>query len=833
MQAIQMIRKVLLLVAAACFGFGTVSAREVVEPVSPVDVVASGYNGYAGGTATKISDPAYALKFAGDATIRLAASAAVDGVFTLYANIFATNGTVTVEAESGISKIRWVGGIECKGVVVKGAKAVEFGDTVTNNAKNETCFTFYGADGFEFEGGDGTFTFVNAVTLTRFPTCAYTIADAAHIGIAARELLGDGGTFTLTNFNITLLDVQGIKADTIAVPDGRYVSLFLCNPIKFGDTGSGAYDIARWSWGGSGSQMIDYDFELSEGSALAIYGSQVNDTFTGTISGSTTLTLGHTASKLPANVNFSGSVDLEGTVTLSNYSSIHCNGDGPFKFGDVTCASYAANGNTFTFKKPANGSIGTLTGGIKVVGDARSAFAVGGLAAGARLDVDGAVKVTVGAGDATATVGLLGADGGWTVSGPTDTAAAFNLIPETEGCAVNLGGKLSLGDLGSAFAVLNLLEGAEVSDTSFDAATVITGKGKMLHEGTSWKDKVEFWADANSGSECFQTVRDFAPGVDPEKIPADRIIWWKDCRADKRTGDAAYGLAMTRFASSSASSINNYPNMYPSLVEDGINGKSYVRLSNGAQCRLGLTLLNATIVDNFSNYQKVKPAYAIVVTRNCSSTTGSAVLSSVKGVLAASGKGYNANIFTNELVEVYRGGEKLADPTSTTWGNSIWGIYSFTTAKAQVNGLATLDSPNNSSQGGGFDYAEVMLFSEAPTEIERKVIEEQLAEKWGLHCAHSGTRESVTLKVEVGGAAASTPLVEYAADDIPRTFTLNVNVPQDFKRDVRYPLVKCADTDTVALGTVTGKSMQGLTIVREGGIAYLYAPKLGLVITVK
>ena len=820
MQASQMIRKILLLIAAVCFGWSVQAATTLVDVAdeATVDIVASGYNGYTGGTDWTPATAKTCLRFGKDVTVVLDSTAAKDGVFELFTNIYATNGNFTVEA-TGIDTVHWVGGVQTSGrVLVKGARRIHFGDLKTFstglNTRGKNGFSYFNTD-VVFENGEAEgLVFTNGVTCAKTPTsCNWSIASQTRFAVDGDGLLGGGAdTFTLEDYDITLMSAQGIDAGKIVVGEDCTLEVIQCSRTKF------QVDKGTWNWAGSGGQHLTNDFEFAEGSTFYLFGGQGDLHLDGALSGTTTFGLSFTAGAGKGIANFNKSVQLDGTVVFRKTSAKTPTSSilkfkknaGPYSFGDVSVEAEAENG--------------VLTGDPSTVVSVNS---VSG-----ELDVEG-IQLQIRSSAAAGAVVNLKGEGPWTVSGPEDAAAALNLVPETEGRTVNLGGKLSLGDLGSAFAVLNLLEGAELSGTSFDAATVITGKGKVVHGGSSWKDKIEFWADANSGSECFQTVRDFAPGVDPAKIPADRIIWWKDCRADKRTGDDAYGLAMTRFASSSASSIDNYPNMYPSLVENGINGKSYVKLSNGGQCRLGLTLLSATIADNFSTYQKVKPAYAIVVTRNCSSTTGSAVLSSVKGVLAASGKGYNANIFTNELVEVYRGGEKLADPTSTTWGNSIWGIYSFTTAKAQVNGLATLDKPNDSSQGGGFDYAEVMLFSEAPTELERKVIEEQLAEKWGLPCAHSGTVESVALCVVVGGAVSSVPLVEYAADDIPRAFTLNVNVPQDFKRDVRYPIVRCADTDTVVLGTVTGKSMQGLTVIREGGIAYLYAPKIGFVITVK
>lgn len=836
MQASQMIRKILLFIAAVCFGWSVQAATTLVDVAdeATVDIVASGYNGHTGGTDWTPATAATCLRFGKDVTVVLDPSVAKDGVFELFTNIYATNGSFIVEA-TGIDTIHWVGGVQTSGrVLVKGARRIHFGDLKTFstglNTRGKSGFSYFNTD-VVFENGEAEgLVFTNGVTCAKMPTsCDWSIAAQTRFAVDGDGLLGGGAdTFTLEDYDITLMSAQGIDAGRIVVGEDCTLEVFQCKRTEF------QASKGTWSWAGTGNQHLTNDLEFAEGSMFYLCGGQANLHLDGTLSGTSTFALAYTAGEGKGIVNFNKSVQLDGTVVFrktgaaTQTSSIlkFKKGSGPYSFGDVSVEAGAANG--------------VLTGEPATVVSVNSVSD--------ELDVEG-VQLQIRSSAAAGAVVNLKGEGPWTVSGPEDAAAALNLVPETEGCTVNLGGKLSLGDLGSAFAVLNLLEGAELSGTSFAATTVITGKGKVVHGGNSWKDKIYLWTDGSKVDsivpvrEVFNTTRTEKPvaRITGSTTDYDIVYEWKDCRAG-----AQYGIRSLRCANEneyntlSANPVPTYP-FFVSNVNVSATAKAPGYMSfAGSQA----TSRNAALVkyDEQSATWKadfVRTPYAIVV---FGSQQGGGA-----GILGTSdrslGRTYSKTLeeasnpmFTVKNYAVYADGEAVADSTVTGL-NGGWQILSIDTENNKVSGLGcerlTGSYAASSDNRGYSNYAEVMLFSEAPTELERKVIEELLAEKWGLPCAHSGTVESVALNVTVGGTASSVPLVECAADDIPRAFTLNVSVPQDFKRDVRYPIVRCADTDTVALGTVAGKSMQGLTIIREGGVAYLYAPKIGLVITVK
>ena len=129
-----------------------------------------------------------------------------------------------------------------------------------------------------------------------------------------------------------------------------------------------------------------------------------------------------------------------------------------------------------------------------------------------------------------------------------------------------------------------------------------------------------------------------------------------------------------------------------------------------------------------------------------------------------------------------------------------------------------------------------MLFKTAPTELERKVAEEYLAEKWGLPCAHSDTRDAVSLLLGLSGAPSGSALVEYPADDIPRAFTINLDFGAGTVRGAMYPLVKCTSGDTFTLGTVTGsRRAEDISLVydAETGTVFARIAETGLMLLIK
>ena len=778
-------RKTYMAVAVVSMFLPTAYSATIVDVAdeATVDVVASGYNGHTGGTSSSISTADYALRFGKDVTIKLDANAAVNGVFTLYANLYATSGGFTIDA-TGIDVIHWVGGVQTSGkVLVKGAKEVHFGEQDTLSSPNgKLNFSYFNTD-VEFENEAATgLVFTNAVTCVKLPTsCSCSIAPGMRVAVAANGLLGGGAaTFTLADYDITLVATKGIAAGTIVVPTGRTLEVRQCSRVPFNATAGG------WSWSGTSDQHVTNNLEFAAGSVFYVGGGQPDIYFDGDISGETTFSANINSKSSPGPIHFTAAVSLAGSVTLFSNSSFNLSGTGPFAFGTVASASKDR----------------------EITGAAGRILSIAELSANSRIAIGSSLDFRIGAIGAGATITLIG-EGPWSVTGPADgdpIGLAGVLVPETSGGVLSVGGRVSLGDLGTTYSALTFLPGTVVSNTTFDAATLISGSVTFA-PSSDWKDKVAFWADA-SAPDCFMTVREFSPQVDTSVIDANKIVWWYDCRntADW-SNDVAF--AMCRFAASTysyaAAGIEKYPNMYPSVIENSLNGRAIVKCSYGTQTRMGIIASDARISDNYSAWKPVNTAYAMVVARNvnANATQGAAILTTANGSLCASGLGCNANIFTNEALTVYRDGA-LVDQTSTTWGNSVWGVYSFTAGGTKVQGLTSRTNPGDSKDGnGGFDYAEILLFSEMPTEAERKYAEEYLAAKWGLSCAHSNTVKADEYTFALGPVPSDSAIVACSADSIPHSVTVNLSFAARPSVGT-YALMSNAAFTSATLGTVSG-----------------------------
>ena len=777
-------RKTYMAVAVVSMFLPTAYSTTIVDIAdeATVDIVASGYNGHSGGTESEVSVAAHALRFGKDVTITLDASAAVNGVFTLYANLYATNGSFTVDA-TGIDVIHWVGGVQTSGkVFVKGAKEVHFGEKEKLSSPNgKISFSYFNTD-VEFENEAATgLVFTNAVTCAKLPTsCSWSITPGMRVAVAANGLLGGGAaTFTLADYDITLISTKGIAAGTIIVPSGRTLEVRQCAWVPFNTSGSNA---GRWTWSGGANQHVTNNLQFASGSVFYVDGGQPDIYFDGDISGETTLTA--SIGNAPGTIHFTAAVSLAGSVALNNNTSFNLSGAGPFSFGTVSSAS----------------KVREITGA-----DGR-VLSIAALAANSRIGIGSSLDFRLGTIGAGATISLLG-EGPWSVTGPDDGAPldfAGVLVPATSGGVLSVGGRVSLGDVGTTYSALTFLPGTVVSNTTFDAATLISGNVTFAPT-LDWKDKVAFWADA-SDPDSFMTVREFSPEVDTSKIAANKIVWWYDCR-NTASWSNSIAFAMCRFAASNystASGIGKYPDMYPEVdSSEGLNGLSIVKCSKSTQTRMGLISANAVIRDNYAVWTPVDTAYAMVVARNVKSNAGAAILTTANGSLCASTTGYNANIFTNEALTVYRDGA-LVNQTSTTWGNSVWGVYSFTAEGTKVQGLTSKTNPGSSSDGnGGFDYAEILLFSEMPTEAERKYAEEYLAEKWGLSCAHSNTVKADEYTFALGLVPSDDAIIACAGDSIPHSVTVNLSFASRPSVGT-YALMSNAEFTSVTLGTVSG-----------------------------
>ena len=816
-------KKFLAFATALCLAAGY--ATTIVDLADGATVSASdfnGYNGHSGGTASAVSVADYALRFGKDVTITLDATAAVNGVFTLYANIYATGGGFTIDA-TGIDVIHWVGGVQTSGkVTVKGAKEIRFGEVRALSSPNGKANLSYFNTDVEFENGEATgLVFTNAVTCAKLPTsCPLSFAAGMRLAVDAYGLLGGGApTFTLSDYDITLIETKGIAAGEVIVPAGRTLEVRQCYRTAFNKSGT---NIGKWTWGGQGGNHVTNNITFEAGSVFYVDGAQGDLYFDGDLSGETAFTANLSSSNP---IHFTSTVQLAGTLTISSSTVFDLSGEGPFSFGLVTSSAQ----HNFT----------GLEGRV---------LSISALAANSIIGVGTGIDLRLGSVGNGARVNLLGA-GPWTVQGPASGAAANLdgvLAPAATG-SITLGGLLKLGDLGTTFSSVTLLEGAVLTGTTFDPSVTISGAGRVMCGGTSWKEKIYFWGDAQQASSIVRLDEHWDLSGSASRSSATAkitssgadypLIWeWKDCRGSS----ASYAIRSLRCSTfSEYDTLSSDPRpTYPFYASNVVVGGSSAGYVSFAGSSAGSR--QARLVKRDGSGTSWAPCdqnteYAILVFGS-QQGGGAGLLGSANAKLAriySKNEAAAANpIFTNMNYTVFLGGQAVEDSTVTGL-NGGWQIVSADTDGKAVQGLGfdrcSGDYAAYGTCRGYSNYAEVMLFSEAPTEMERKVAEEYLAAKWGLPCAHSDTREEVSLTLGVSGATASA-VVEYAADDIPRAFTVNLDFGSGTVRGARYPILKCQEGCTYTLGNVTGArhaSNVALEYDSETGTLYAAIPATG------
>ena len=460
-----------------------------------------------------------------------------------------------------------------------------------------------------------------------------------------------------------------------------------------------------------------------------------------------------------------------------------------------------------------------VAGVLDVFGDADSPVTVEALAQNATLRLHGSAHVTVLAAEKGAEIQV--ADGmAHALSGPLSGEAVELTVRTREtGGELTLGGRLALGDVGRQFATIRLTPGAEVR-MAVDPSVTVAGSGRIVSE-IRWKSKVALWADA-SVTNTYAYMRDMADYEDAvaltnaatiqakfyKKVSTTYwpLVWkWRDCRP----GQTRYEWRNVRFTKAvdlvQQTSGENIP-PYGCVEKGSLNGLSRM-MTDGSR---HLHLVNAE-----TGKKSALTCAAAILVYNVQNGGGGAILGTEKGELArkAYARGTNGNgngslgMMTNRLVSVWADGSSVDDPTTATFDvGAKWQLLSldFAGGPLDVSGLGFANLGSDSMPGGRGNngYAEVLLFSEAPADDERRVVEEYLAEKWNLPCAHAGSGLADEFTLDPGTMPERGAVLDFTADESPKSLTVNLSFAGR-PRGGRYALVAGDCVRTCRLGTIS------------------------------
>jgi len=296
-----------------------------------------------------------------------------------------------------------------------------------------------------------------------------------------------------------------------------------------------------------------------------------------------------------------------------------------------------------------------------------------------------------------------------------------------------------------------------VSSSPADLVVVDVDDDRVPPPDDGWKRKVAHWFDADkAGSVIKFTYASAQPGwenVRNEYEGHPIVIGW----ADAVTGTDGLFLYNNRIwtPSNGTKPEDDYVlQVMPYLVEGGLNGRNYVscgclaKNTPGAKYDASGKLVAVSETRRLRVWQgggsgSSKPSsgsyrdfgttpYCIMVYN--SANGGGKALLGTDGVAAHGNLARNTSD-TQFVWTAYPGFSMCADGVPVNPMNERpsggWQVLSLdmTATNTVVNAIGRHQSDGNS---GGQDYAEIIFFSEKPTDAERAACERYLAEKWGL-----------------------------------------------------------------------------------------------------
>lgn len=272
---------------------------------------------------------------------------------------------------------------------------------------------------------------------------------------------------------------------------------------------------------------------------------------------------------------------------------------------------------------------------------------------------------------------------------------------------------------------------------------------------TNWRAKVAQWYDASARG----TLGGYPKNTDGSAVLYTNGYPVVNTWGDKRTGTNGVHLYNGRSLNDKGAFGDRHDEVNPFVVTNGLNGLDYVScgsyqtkipnqyqradLSGGTVTEARrLLMAPATHAPNITNPgAKLACAYAILVFGSAQGG-GAAILG---GADFKRTPGLGNPFFGSGNWPMFVDG--VATNGATARPNGGWQILSVNLQKKEVNALGWSTGYDKS---GGQDYAEVLLFSSAPTDLERRDCERYLAKKWGLDASYvdAGTPAA---QVEVKG----------------------------------------------------------------------------------
>ncbi len=737
------------------------------------------------------------LDISKDATLKLLASI-TDGVAPLKLNLrFTAAAKLTVVAEN-CETVRMTGSIRDNS---NGASMI-FPECVKSLVMGSASVNLKGLDfpvlqcGVSFSDPHGKLVLTNDVTLAVRPSCEWSAANGSRLVLMEKHAIADGD-FELANYDVHIAQSESFaNGAKITIPEGRKV---IVRPFRFADDFSGELK-------GVDHVAITNDIVFA-GGLLRHYNNNTIRGLVGTFSGDGNVELCGNGDVTAFNGNFDWNGEINaynGTSPLIDYTFVTTNAaticpaikmDHPHQCTCKFMADGQSDGATsvkLTSFSQSNGSpvimyvrenqtitAGELAGKVDAVADGNgAALVIEKLKANATLNLFPGVALRVESFEAGAKIYLKEDSSGrrdWSVSGPeSGDAITLPLIyPEdVTGASLALGGKLCFSkEEPIPVENITILAGADVSACVLDGVQFKNNGGIFTQLVKTWHDKVALWVDATDKSTMTLADVDFSDYK--EKIDDDRISEWRDCRSD-RQGEGCLRFRLTAFDTDPTKITGETQGGFPKLDRE-------YNFKDVTPVRLTRNRGRMQVSTGKGNNATLAVKYAIFVF-NSADGGGNAFFCNKDGVLKRV-ESATSNADKNQKPLVYdntdnrfmfrTNGVDVSSPTETkTTGG--WQIISILDRNGvTVNNIGHANNGNTATGNGGQIYAEILLFSEMPTNEERDAAETYLAKKWNLQLGH----EDVTVKHDVNlSALYGNGTIDLASDAVAEFGVFNGTV---------------------------------------------------------
>ena len=328
---------------------------------------------------------------------------------------------------------------------------------------------------------------------------------------------------------------------------------------------------------------------------------------------------------------------------------------------------------------------------------------------------------------------------------------------------------------------------------------------KALRNNKSWHDKVALWLDASeewtlepekNASGKVQTV------TENGKAGAV-IVRWHD-RRKSQTEWLGYNDRDTK----SNANGNIFPYVMPYVVSNGCNGLNYVSLGPyGSSRRLPFIKKVDGVEQTSGGEGNANSSYSlnakyVMMVFGSQNGGGNAVISGKRGTTdlfprmtisasGAEGPAASVPIFASSRPSRLDGVDVVPSSVGLNGG---WQVFSFAPNKnvkvkdEYLDEMVTGLGWNPFGRYGGQNYAEILIFTEMPTDLEIKSAELYLAEKWGISTYSKPNEGEVRLfgkgaatvesgSVRLGGMFSGTLTVAEGAELVLSDAKCAPNVP--------------------------------------------------------